>query len=654
MANEKTKRNGQASGDDRQEMRGETGKQKPENTQPAASLANHDGALIACTSVLGALFIVGLIYQLMVNPSEVIPIVALAGALVVDVFVLVSSVMRKVSRDRAEKNRQYEDLYNAQKASYLVLRKSFDELTDRLEEMQSGGTIPAEEIINAQKALAKVTINRSKENADALMNSNDEMIKAFDSIEGMVNTSNDSLFEKQKALMDGVSKDIESQTKELTAQNKELDRKLSAVNEELRTLKHAINSLETAQRQQVAAQPVMMAFQAMPQMQGMQQVPVQPAPQPYVQQPVAPAPMPANDFDLSSDENNEDLFGTDEPAPSDTSDTEAAPDAVSDDFDLSADSGEDLFADEKIPDIDESAEEAPAEESSDEAAIPDEFDLSDSGDGLDLFADEKVPDVDESLTEEAPADELSLDEAPADELSLDDISTDDLSAEPSADELSLDGIATDDLSSEAPADDLSLDGGDELSLDDFPDLSIEETAADEAEAPEPEVVAEEPASLEPAPAPEPEPAPALDLSSSGVDLSDPNAKMSPDDIAALFAAAGNAAPAPAPEPEPAPAPEPEPTPAQDLSSSGVDLSDPNAKMSPDDIAALFAAAGNAAPALAPEPEPAPAPAPEPAPEPAPAPAEQKPIDLSGAGVDLSDPNKQLSPDEIAKLFASVQ
>lgn len=631
MANEKTKRNGQASGDDRQEMRGETGKQKPENTQPAASLANHDGALIACTSVLGALFIVGLIYQLMVNPSEVIPIVALAGALVVDVFVLVSSVMRKVSRDRAEKDRQYEDLYNAQKASYLVLRKSFDELTDRLEEMQSGGTIPAEEIINAQKALAKVTINRSKENADALMNSNDEMIKAFDSIEGMVNTSNDSLFEKQKALMDGVSKDIESQTKELTAQNKELDRKLSAVNEELRTLKHAINSLETAQRQQVAAQPVMMAFQAMPQMPGMQQVPVQPAPQPYVQQPVAPAPMPANDFDLSSDENNEDLFGTDEPAPSDTSDTEAAPDAVSDDFDLSADSGEDLFADEKIPDIDESAEEAPAEESSDEAAIPDEFDLSDSGDGLDLFADEKVPEVDESLSEEAPADELSLDD-----------------------------ISTDDLSAEAPADELSLDSGDELSLDDFPDLSIEETpeaAAEEpaaVEAPEPEVVAEEPASPEPAPAPAPEPAPALDLSSSGVDLSDPNAKMSPDDIAALFAAAGNAAPAPAPEPEPAPAPEPEPTPAQDLSSSGVDLSDPNAKMSPDDIAALFAAAGNAAPALAPEPEPAPAPAPEPAPEPAPAPAEQKPIDLSGAGVDLSDPNKQLSPDEIAKLFASVQ
>ena len=115
-------------------------------------------------------------------------------------------------------------------------------------------------------------------------------------------------------------------------------------------------------------------------------------------------------------------------------------------------------------------------------------------------------------------------------------------------------------------------------------------------------------------------------------------------------------PTPAPEPEPAPAaapepePAPEPAPALDLSSSGVDLSDPNAKMSADDIAALFAAAnGGGAAAPAPEPEPAPAatpdpePAPAPEPEPAPAPTEPKEIDLSGAGVDLSDPNKQLSP-----------
>ena len=547
----------------------------PQN-QPPQAPASHDGILIACTAVLGCLFVIGFIYQILVSPSEVIPLVALAGAFVVDMFVLVSCVVRKMSRDKAEKARQYEDLYNAQKASYLVLRRSFDELTEKLDRMGESGSIPAEEIINAQKALAKVTINRSKENADALMNSNDEMIKAFDSIQGMVDSGNDALFDKQKALFDGVSADIKEQTREITAQNKELDRKLTAMNEEVRSLKHQVASLETAQRQ-VAAQPVMMAFQAMPQMQGMQPVPVQPMGQPYVQPAPAPAPMPEPAEEAPLPEDSDDLFSTD-------------------------DTNTDPFADtDSSPSMEAGTEEA----SADTEAIPDEFDLSaDSGDGLDLFADEKVPDVDESLTEEAPADDLSLDGG--DELSLDDFP--DLSAD------SGDFGDTEEL---APAEEEGTIPEPEEQAEE--ELHIEEEAA---EAPAPEVVAEEAAAPEPAPAPEPEPAPAA-----------------------------------APEPEPAP----EPAPALDLSSSGVDLSDPNAKMSADDIAALFAAAnGGGAAAPAPEPEPAPAatpdpePAPAPEPEPAPAPTEPKEIDLSGAGVDLSDPNKQLSPDEIAKLFASVQ
>ncbi|MBP5164355.1 MAG: hypothetical protein ILP08_02865, partial [Lachnospiraceae bacterium] len=109
-------------------------------------------------------------------------------------------------------------------------------------------------------------------------------------------------------------------------------------------------------------------------------------------------------------------------------------------------------------------------------------------------------------------------------------------------------------------------------------------------------------------------------------------------------AASGPAPAAAPEPTPEPEPALEPAPI-DLSASGVDLSgDPNKALSPDEIAAMFAAASGPAPTAAPEPTPEPEPAPEPA-----------PIDLSASGVDLSgDPNKALSPDEIAKLFAAVQ
>ena len=145
-------------------------------------------------------------------------------------------------------------------------------------------------------------------------------------------------------------------------------------------------------------------------------------------------------------------------------------------------------------------------------------------------------------------------------------------------------------------------------------------------------------------APEPEPAPAP-VATAPVD-SDPNKPMSPDEIAALIAAAEAES---APEPEPTPAPvdsdpnkpmspdeiaaliavaeaesvsEPEPTPAP------VDT-DPNKPMSPDEIAALIAAAEA-----------------ESVPEPKTAPVATAPVD--------SDPNKPMNPDEIAALIAATE
>ncbi len=97
-------------------------------------------------------------------------------------------------------------------------------------------------------------------------------------------------------------------------------------------------------------------------------------------------------------------------------------------------------------------------------------------------------------------------------------------------------------------------------------------------------------------------------------------------------------------------------PAEDMfAASGVDLSDPNRPLSADDIAALFAQAGGA------EDEPVTVQE-EPAEEvsvpedvvPEQEVAEEKPEDaLASSGVDLSDPNRTLSADDIAALIASL-
>ena len=139
-------------------------------------------------------------------------------------------------------------------------------------------------------------------------------------------------------------------------------------------------------------------------------------------------------------------------------------------------------------------------------------------------------------------------------------------------------------------------------------------------------------------------------------MSDPNKKMSPDDIAALFASMG-AAEEPVAEPEPAepePAAEPIIEEAAPETPAGPDLSDPNKPMSPDEIAALIANMGvddglDEEPEVSAEPEVVEEPEvvtePEPVVEEA---TEDKP-----QMPDLSDPNKVMSPDEIAALIANM-
>ena len=135
---------------------------------------------------------------------------------------------------------------------------------------------------------------------------------------------------------------------------------------------------------------------------------------------------------------------------------------------------------------------------------------------------------------------------------------------------------------------------------------------------------------------------------------DPNKQLSADEIAALFAAAE---PAPKKE-EPAPAPEPvEVTPVSD---------DPNKQLSADEIAALFAAAESTpTEEIADEPSPEESASEEFTPTFTVVGKEESPKSVAAGSAPTSepvtedipvsdDPNKQLSADEIAALFAAAE
>ena len=260
---------------------------------------------------------------------------------------------------------------------------------------------------------------------------------------------------------------------------------------------------------------------------------------------------------------------------------------------------------------------------------------------------EAVAPIAEALTEEipeveAPAVETPIAEAPIEEAPVEEqvMTTEPLEAEMPVEETSAqepveepevtEPVAEEPAQEPVKVEPVSDDPNKQLSPDEIAALFASAAPAPTKEEPE---VAEEPAQEAPTaeeekpftptftvvgkdePADtkaEEEPAPATPTVG---DMSDPNKQLSPDEIAALFAAAE-----PAPKKE---APAPEPVKVEPVSD------DPNKQLSPDEIAALFAAA-------------------EPAPKkeaPAPEPVKVEPIS--------DDPNKQLSPDEIAALFASI-
>ena len=153
------------------------------------------------------------------------------------------------------------------------------------------------------------------------------------------------------------------------------------------------------------------------------------------------------------------------------------------------------------------------------------------------------------------------------------------------------------------------------------------------------------AAAEPVPAEEPEAAAEPAVSD------DPNKQLSADEIAALFAAA---APAPTEEPaaEPEAVTEPEPVAETKSATAPAVSDDPNRQLSGDEIAALFAQAAGAA-AAEPEAAAAPAPAAEPAADIIQFPTKAAEPEETAAPAVSDDPNKQLSADEIAALFAAA-
>lgn len=160
------------------------------------------------------------------NHRNYIIIAVITILMLLSTYVLVISLLSESQRRAIRREEQYESIFKSEKATYVRLRKSFDELESRLTGIETIMDGPRDEIIAAQKSLAKITINRTKENTDALLNSNDKLI--------------DKMLDLETQLTEKTGTEDTGHQEELVAGIQELLRKQAEIVEAIKALENEV------------------------------------------------------------------------------------------------------------------------------------------------------------------------------------------------------------------------------------------------------------------------------------------------------------------------------------------------------------------------------------------------------------------------------
>ena len=445
--------------------------------------------------LLFALIFMAELYAMVNFPKMFIVLAVLAAADLICLYVAIRGVISVYETKYARREEQYESIFKSEKASYLMLKKYFEEISVKLAYMEEASKIPTEEIVNAQKGIAKVIIKRSHENTEALMNSYEQLMDQFTTfqqgIDGLGTVAGAYKEEILSAYKDEKSPAPKDEEVHDHAQDKETVAKLQEIILAIKDMELRLNQTIMNSQKVVVSQPQVSVPVATP-------VEPQPAPQNHVEEiPAEPEISPEPEESMEPDpEISPDLEESMEPEPEISPEPE---ESMEPEPEISPEPEESMEPDPEIlPDIPEEESFEPEEEPPVMAA--DEIIPPDPEESIEEAEELVEPDP---IPEDAIVEEANDENLPEEELSpMPDLSDPNRAMSP-------DEIAA--LFANMGNDDNADKAGE----------PVEETVEPE-DIPEP---IEEPEAVKEAPLQPEEPA-------------DPNKALSPDEIAALFASMG--------------------------------------------------------------------------------------------------------------------
>ena len=147
------------------------------------------------------------------------------------VYLVINTAFKMKDEQEELHKKEYESLYKAQKVSYILMKQNFMDLLDLSEKIlkSTESDLQIDELLRAQKGVAKVTIQRNKENALAIMNCNDKLLERMTAMEeilqGAVKEPDTS---SQEAVIAGLKEELLAKQKEMMTSVDKLGESLKA------------------------------------------------------------------------------------------------------------------------------------------------------------------------------------------------------------------------------------------------------------------------------------------------------------------------------------------------------------------------------------------------------------------------------------------
>ena len=195
------------------------------------------GMPLAPVFLLGATVLLLIEMYFIVNlPRVYLVQIILGAAILACTYAFIAALLKEIHKSGEQAKDEYERMLRGEKASYLMLKK----ISEQLEAVDRNTREPGEEIITAQKAIAKVTITRSRENADALMNSNDRVVDNLLQLKESMDAGFEQFAGKQQNMMDDSVKELVLKQQEFAGELKEITAGLKEITEGLQAVKETV------------------------------------------------------------------------------------------------------------------------------------------------------------------------------------------------------------------------------------------------------------------------------------------------------------------------------------------------------------------------------------------------------------------------------